>query len=69
MLNFLESISLGVLQGIMDEEFIKGFFGSVFKNQYNTYIVFIEYRRREKQNPKIWNSFTTLAFKWINHSA
>ena len=63
--NFLETLCLGVKQGIMDEEFIKGFFNSLFIVQYNRYITYIEYRRREKQNPKIWVNFTTLSEKWI----
>ena len=66
MLNFLESVCLGVKQDMMDEEYVKGFFGTVFAMQYNRYISFIEYRRRDKQNPKIWKSFTTLSEKWIS---
>ncbi len=66
VINFLESVSLAVNQGIMDEDFIKGFFGSLFVQEYNRYIGYIEFRRRQKQNPKIWKSFTDLSQKWIS---
>jgi len=65
VVNFLESVALGVKQGIMDEEFIKGFFSGVFKLQYNRYLPYIEYRRIAQQNPKIWENFTYLSKKWI----
>lgn len=66
ILNYFESIALGVKQNIMDEEFIKGFFGSVFATYYNDYLFYIEYRRKIKQNTKIWKNFTTLSNKWID---
>lgn len=66
VLNFMESVSLAVKQGIMDEEFIKGFFGSVFIMQYNRYQPYIEYRRKNIQNPKIWENFTYLSNKWLS---
>jgi len=64
--NYFESLSLGVKQGIIDEQFIRGFFGSIFESYYNEYIFYIEYRRRVKKNAKIWIHFTQLAQKWIN---
>ena len=64
--NFLESVSLGIRQGIMDEEFVKGFFQSMFIKQYHRYQPYIEYRRRETQNPKIWENFTYLSDKWLS---
>lgn len=66
VLNFLESICLGVKQGIMDEDFIRGFFGTLFILYYTRYVSYINFRRREKQNNKIWNNFTTLSEKWLN---
>lgn len=68
VLNFLESVSLGVKQGIMDEEFIKGFFESVFALQYSRYNSYIEYRRSTKNAPKLWINFTDLSKKWLNCS-
>lgn len=65
--NYFESISLGVKQGIMDEEFVKGFFGSIFVQYCQEYSFYIEYRRRIKKNQRIWNNFTILANKWINN--
>jgi len=65
VINFMESVCLGVKQGIMDEGFIKGFFRSTFKDTYITYKKYIEFRRDLKHNPKIWNNFTELCEKWI----
>lgn len=66
IINFFESISLGVKQGIMDEEFIKGFFRSIFFSEYNKYKNYINYRRQVKQNPKIWHNFSALSEKWLS---
>ncbi|MFZ6023208.1 MAG: DUF4760 domain-containing protein [Bacteroidota bacterium] len=53
ILNYLESIALAVKQEIMDEDFIKGFFATVFASNYNSYLFYIEYRRKIKQNQRI----------------
>jgi len=66
LFNYFESISLGVKQGIMDEDFIKGFFSTAFQQYFNQYSFYIEYRRKVRGNPKIWNNFTTLANNWLN---
>jgi hypothetical protein len=66
VLNFFESISLGVKQEIMDETFIKGFFQSLFVGQLNKYRGYINYRRELKQNPKILCNFTELSEKWLS---
>ena len=66
VLNFLESVCLGVKQGIMDEDFIKGFFQSVFSVNYSRYKVYIEYRRNLHQNANIWKNFTELNEKWLS---
>lgn len=63
--NYFESIALGVKQDIMDEEFIRGFFGSIFAQYYQEYAFYIEYRRRIKKNPRIWINFTNLAGRWV----
>ncbi|HEV8514235.1 MAG TPA: DUF4760 domain-containing protein [Cyclobacteriaceae bacterium] len=63
--NYFESISLGIKQGIMDEDFIKGFFKSVFTHYYNEYNFYILHRRVVKKNQRLWQNFTSLAQKWI----
>jgi hypothetical protein len=63
--NYMESISLGVKQELMDEHFIKGFFGSIFGKYYFEYHFYIEYRRSIRNNMRIWNNFTTLAERWV----
>jgi hypothetical protein len=64
--NFFESVSLAVKQSIMDEDFIKGFFRSIFISEYNKYKNYIDFRRQVKHNPKIWCNFTTLSEKWLS---
>lgn len=65
VLNFLESISLGVKQGLIDDDFIKGFFRGIFVVYYNRYLPYIEYRRRFTSNVKIFEEFTNLAERWM----
>lgn len=66
VLNFLESIGLGIRQGMMDEKFLEGFFGTVFANNYSRWNAYIEFRRKQKQNKKIWQNFTEIAEDWAN---
>ncbi|MDI9364045.1 MAG: DUF4760 domain-containing protein [Flavobacterium sp.] len=66
MLNYFESISLGVKQGITDEDFINGFFKTVFTNYYYKLNFFIEYRRKQRQNQKIWANYTHITQKWLS---
>jgi hypothetical protein len=63
--NYFESISLGVKQDIMDEEFIRGFFGSIFAQYFQEYAFYIDYRRRIKKNANLWINFTNLASRWV----
>jgi len=66
ILNYFESISLGVKQGIMDEDFINGFFKSVFSIYYYDLNFFIQHRRKQRQNQKIWLNYTTITEKWLS---
>lgn len=66
--NFLESVSLGVWDEIMDEYLIRKYFRTVFISYYMDYNFFIEFRRSLHQNPEIWVQFTNLAQKWIKEN-
>lgn len=62
--NYLETISIGVQQGIMDEDFMKEFFKTVFRDYYKFYGTYIEFSRKEYNSPRIYRPFTNLAEKW-----
>lgn len=62
--NYLECVAVGVDQGIMDANFIKTFFCSLFKTYYSDYEFYISYRRKKYSNPKTWVNFTNLAQQW-----
>ena len=62
--NFFECVSLGILQGIIDEKFTKEFFKTIF-SEFNTYFgAYIEYTRKEFGTPRIFRNFTNLAERW-----
>ncbi len=64
--NYLESIGIGIDQGIMDESFMKKFFKSLFRD-YNGYFgTHFEYLRRENHSPDLFLNFTKLANKWTH---
>lgn len=62
--NYFECISLGVKRGIMDEEFTKGFFKSIFAQFLREYQFYIDYRRKKHANSGMWCNFTELACRW-----
>jgi len=68
LFNYFELISLGVQKGILDEDFMREIFKSVFKNFYGFFGTYIAHTRREQSSPKIYIHFTTLAERWINEN-
>lgn len=66
-LNYLEVISIGVNQGIIDEEFIKQFFLTIFKDNHGRYGPYLE-GVRITRGSSIYSHFTTLAKSWTTSS-
>lgn len=64
ILNYLEAISIGIEQGIMDEAFMKGFFKTIFIETHQQFNSYIEFLRNDRNSNRIFIKFTTLAHKW-----
>jgi hypothetical protein len=62
--NYLECIAIGVQQGIIDEEFIKTFFKTIFRDYNNFYGNYFVYLRKERNSNSTYKNFTDLANKW-----
>ncbi len=65
ILNYLECISLGVKHEILDYDFMKNYFYSVFQIYTNSYGFYINYRRTVYNAPETWVCYTDLAQKWL----
>lgn len=64
--NYLECIALGVDCEILDNEFMKKYFLTVF-NMYNSnYGFYITHRRTVHNSPNAWINFTDLTKKWLS---
>lgn len=65
VLNYFETITLGVEQGLIDAIFIRKFFESIFISYYDEYDFYITYRREfVDKSDTVWLNFTTFASKW-----
>jgi hypothetical protein len=65
ILNYFESIALGIDKKLIDGDFVKEFFETLFIEFYNDYLFYIEFRRKEiEKNEDGWKRFTTFAEKW-----
>jgi hypothetical protein len=62
--NYFESTALAVNEGLMDELFIKKYFRGTFFEFYDAYFLFIEIRRKIKNDQEIFSEFTNLVNKW-----
>jgi|ERR1035437_1169191 hypothetical protein len=62
--NYFEGISISINQCIMDEDFMKEFFKTIFKNYYNRYGMFLDYLRKDAGTKRIFRHFTALAERW-----
>lgn len=63
--NYLESVAVGINFDIMDEELIKKCFHALFCWYYHNYQFYIDYRRKESNNPNAWKNFTDRAEIWL----
>jgi len=64
ILNYFESISLGIRHELMDEEYMRNYFKTVYSLYLNNYGFYINHRRRMYNSPEIWINFTNLAEDW-----
>ena len=64
ILNYFETVSIGVKKGLIDETFIKEFFLGVFQMFYRKYFFYIEHKRMTKNDNTIWINYTSLVEEW-----
>jgi hypothetical protein len=64
LFNYFEGISIAVLQGIMDESFMKEFFKTVFIEYHQYYGGYITHLRNEIKSSRVFYHFTQVAEKW-----
>lgn len=64
ILNFLETIAVGIYHQLLEEDFVKTIFKTLMIGYYNEYNFYIIYRRKFHKEPNAWVKFTALAEKW-----
>lgn len=64
MFNYFEVIASGIRERVIDEQFVRRYYGDVFTDYYNDWIAFIN-KRREK-SPSMYAEFTNLVENWNN---
>lgn len=64
ILNYFESLAVGINQGILDELFVKRLFRTLMMSYFNDYSFYIMYKRKYHNAPTIWLEFTRLADNW-----
>jgi len=64
VLNYLETVSIGTYDELIDKNFIKKFHRSIFKLYYVDYYFYISHRRELRKNDSLWVNFTNLAEEW-----
>lgn len=64
ILNYMECISLGVAHSILDDNFINGYFSTVFKMYNSNYGFYINHKRAVANSAKIWVNYTNLVQNW-----
>jgi len=68
--NYFESISLGIEKKLIDEEFVRQFFDSLFSDFYKEYGFYIDFRREKiDKDQEAWRRFTNFAVKWDKERA
>lgn len=64
ILNALEALAAGVHRGLIDKDFIREFYGGIYRIYYTDYIVYIQQLRMTKNDKNLWVNFTSLAEEW-----
>lgn len=68
LFNYFEGISIGVQRGIMDEEFMKEFFKTVFIEYHKYFGGYISHLRHQSQSQRVFWRFTQVAEKWSHQN-
>ncbi|MCG8364478.1 MAG: DUF4760 domain-containing protein [Pseudanabaenales cyanobacterium] len=63
-LNFLEEMAICSQKGIIKEDLIYSFYRSIVITYYETFSVYIEQRRKERNNPNLYRCLADLCEKW-----
>ena len=66
LLNFLEDMAICIKKGIVKEELLYDYYRFIVIDFYETFYDFIQQRRTERNNKKIFQSLTDLSEKWRN---
>jgi hypothetical protein len=66
ILNYFETMAVGINEDLMDEEFMRKYFCNIFFEFYDTYYPFIKGIRKTKKDFSILSEFTNLVNKWRN---
>lgn len=64
MFNYFEIIASGIREKVIDEQFVRRYYGDVFTEYYNDWIAFINKRRENA--PSMYLEFTNLVENWNN---
>jgi hypothetical protein len=64
LLNYFETSSIAANKGMIDKDFIKEFFLTIYKSYYRDYHFYIEKQRVVKSSDTIWGNFTNLVEEW-----
>ncbi len=64
VLNFAEKLAIVVENDLADEVILKQFFRGIVVGYYHDFRDFIDLKRRERKNDKIFEKFFWLASRW-----
>ncbi len=64
MLNFYEKLAISIEHEIADEELLKDFFRGIIRNTYHVMKNFIDKKRIDNENQRIFAKFENLAKRW-----
>jgi hypothetical protein len=63
-INYFEVLAGGIGENIMDEEFTRRYFKTIFTLYYKDWIQWITHRRTTEDSEHLWTDFTNLVEKW-----
>lgn len=66
MLNYFDTVSTGVNNGLLEPKFTRQFFEPIFLHYYENYCAFIFRKRSNDMNQKLWSEYTHLCQDWIS---
>ena len=63
-LNFFEKLAISIDHKLADEDLLKDYFRGIIRNNYHALKGFIELKRKENQNNRIFENFEQLTDRW-----